>query len=141
MRRFRDLSAALTSYQASLAIRDRLAKADPGNAGWQRDLSVSYEKIGDVHTDRGDTLQAIAAFDRALRIYRELQAHNPADIQSHIFSVVPLWRLGLLKGRGGRADLEAALAILERLIAANRLDFNRRRWINQIQSDLGKLLS
>jgi hypothetical protein len=30
--------AALTSYQASHAIRDRLAKADPGNAGGQRDL-------------------------------------------------------------------------------------------------------
>jgi alkanesulfonate monooxygenase SsuD/methylene tetrahydromethanopterin reductase-like flavin-dependent oxidoreductase (luciferase family) len=30
-----DLTAALTSYQASLAIAERLAKADPGNAGWQ----------------------------------------------------------------------------------------------------------
>jgi hypothetical protein len=27
-----DLAAALTSYQASLAIAERLAKADPGNA-------------------------------------------------------------------------------------------------------------
>jgi hypothetical protein len=27
------LAAALTSYQASLAIRERLAQADPGNAG------------------------------------------------------------------------------------------------------------
>ena len=36
-----DLAGALTSYRASLAIRDRLAKADPGNAGWQRDLSRS----------------------------------------------------------------------------------------------------
>jgi hypothetical protein len=41
-----DLAAALTSYRASLAIRGRLAQADPGNAGWQRDLSVSQEKIG-----------------------------------------------------------------------------------------------
>jgi hypothetical protein len=29
-------------------ISSRLAKADPGNAGWQRDLSVSYNKVGDV---------------------------------------------------------------------------------------------
>jgi len=43
-----DLATALTSYRASLAIRERLAKADPGNAGWQRDLSVSHERIGDV---------------------------------------------------------------------------------------------
>jgi hypothetical protein len=29
---------------ASLAIAERLAKADPGNAGGQRDLSVSHNK-------------------------------------------------------------------------------------------------
>jgi hypothetical protein len=39
-----NLPAALVSYQASLTIRDRLAKSDPGKAGWQRDLSVSYDK-------------------------------------------------------------------------------------------------
>ena len=31
---------ALNAYQDSLAIRDRLAKADPDNAGWQRDRSA-----------------------------------------------------------------------------------------------------
>ena len=36
----------------SLAIRDRLAKSDPGNAGWQRDLSVSLDKVGDVQWRR-----------------------------------------------------------------------------------------
>ena len=36
-----DLAGALQSYRDSLAIRERLAKSDPGNAGWQRDLSVS----------------------------------------------------------------------------------------------------
>jgi hypothetical protein len=40
-----DLAAALTSYQADLAIAERLAKADPGNAGWQRDLSASFTKL------------------------------------------------------------------------------------------------
>ena len=39
------LPAALDSYKASLAIADRLAKADPGNAGCQRDLSVSAYEI------------------------------------------------------------------------------------------------
>ncbi|MFZ1093303.1 MAG: hypothetical protein WAN75_29480 [Xanthobacteraceae bacterium] len=38
-----DLTAALQAYRDSLGIRERLAKADPGNAGWQRDLSVSYD--------------------------------------------------------------------------------------------------
>ena len=134
-----DLAAALTSYRVSHEIRERLAKADPGNADWQRDLAVSFERIGDVQSRREETAPAIAAFERALRIYQEMQARNPADIQSRVFSVVPLYRLGRLKGRDGRADLEAALAILKQLAKANRLDANRRGWIDQIQDDLGKL--
>jgi tetratricopeptide (TPR) repeat protein len=37
-----DLAGALKSYRDGLAIAERLAQSDPGNAGWQRDLSVSY---------------------------------------------------------------------------------------------------
>src|SRR5216683_3764804 len=73
------------SVGPSLAIRERLAKADRGNAGWQRDLSVSHERIGDVQNMRGETIQAIAAFERALEVYRELQARNPDDIPSRVF--------------------------------------------------------
>jgi hypothetical protein len=41
-----DLPAALTSYRASLAIRERLAKADPANVQWQIDVAVSCSKLG-----------------------------------------------------------------------------------------------
>jgi len=37
--------AALQFYRNGLAIRERLAQADPGNVGWQRDLSVSHAKL------------------------------------------------------------------------------------------------
>src|SRR5262249_16455279 len=40
-----DLVGALTSYRESLAIRERLAQSDPGNAGWQRDLSVVISMV------------------------------------------------------------------------------------------------
>jgi tetratricopeptide (TPR) repeat protein len=83
-----DLAAALGSYRASLAIRDRLAEADPGNAEWQHDLSVSHERIGNVQQAQGETNQAIAAFGRALDIYREAQRRNPDDVQARLFSVV-----------------------------------------------------
>ncbi len=36
-----NLPEALKTYRDGLAIADRLAKSDPGNAGWQRDLSVA----------------------------------------------------------------------------------------------------
>jgi len=54
-----DLTDALKSYTDSFAIRDRLAKSDPGNAGWQRDLSVSFNKVGDVQVAQGDLSLAI----------------------------------------------------------------------------------
>jgi hypothetical protein len=43
-----NLAAALKSYQDSLAIADRLIKADPSNAEWQSDLSSFHENIGNV---------------------------------------------------------------------------------------------
>jgi len=40
-----NLPEALATYKASLAIAERLAKADPGNAGWQRPLGVASARI------------------------------------------------------------------------------------------------
>ena len=63
-----DLAGALKSYRDSLAIIDRLAQSDPGNAGWQRDLSVSYEKIGDVQMAQGDLAGALDSYRDSLAI-------------------------------------------------------------------------
>jgi hypothetical protein len=41
-----------------------LAESDPGNAEWRRDLSVSYEKVGDVQLAQDE-------LDAALNSYRE----------------------------------------------------------------------
>ena len=53
-----DLPEALKAFRDSLAIADRLAKADPGNAGWQRDLSVSYAKLANAYRTAGQLPQA-----------------------------------------------------------------------------------
>ena len=42
------------AYTAGQDIRAKLAAADPGNAGWQRDLSVSWNKLGGVREAQGD---------------------------------------------------------------------------------------
>jgi tetratricopeptide (TPR) repeat protein len=67
-----NLPEALTSYQASLAMRDRLAKSDPANAGWQRDLSVSYEKVGDVQVAQGNLPAALTSYQASLANQRAL---------------------------------------------------------------------
>ena len=43
-----NLVDALKSYREDLAIADRLALSDAGNAGAQRDLAISYMKLGDA---------------------------------------------------------------------------------------------
>ena len=63
-----NLADALKSYRASLAIADRLAKADPRNAGWQRDLSVSYQKVGDVLVAQGNLPEALISYQASLAV-------------------------------------------------------------------------
>ena len=43
-----DLAGAFKSYRDSLEIREKLAGQDPNNTGWQRDLSIVYERVGDA---------------------------------------------------------------------------------------------
>ena len=40
-----DLPGALQSYRTAMAIRERLAEADPDNVGWQRDYAVSLSRL------------------------------------------------------------------------------------------------
>ena len=48
-----DLTAALAAYRASWENSARLAAADPGNAGWQRDLWVSYSRMAAMTEQTG----------------------------------------------------------------------------------------
>ena len=67
-----DLAAALISFQAEFLILDRLAKSDGGNAGWQHDLAMSYEKIGAVQKARGDLPAALISFEAEFAILDRL---------------------------------------------------------------------
>jgi eukaryotic-like serine/threonine-protein kinase len=57
-----ELSDALASYQASLAIRNGLVRSDPGNARWQHDLAVSYGKVGDVQWAQDELAEALVSY-------------------------------------------------------------------------------
>ncbi len=74
-----NLPEALKAYRDSLAIGERLAKADPGNAGWQRDLSVSYDKVGDVLVAQGNLPEALKAYRDSLAIRERLAKADPGN--------------------------------------------------------------
>ena len=54
-----NLSEALESYRASLVIREQLAKANPRNAGRQRDLSELNKKMINVGGALGSVLPQV----------------------------------------------------------------------------------
>jgi hypothetical protein len=72
-----NLPAALKSFRDGLAIRDRLAQADPGNAGWQRDLSVSYAKLADVSKRNGEAATALDMLQQGRAIMVRLTTLSP----------------------------------------------------------------
>jgi tetratricopeptide (TPR) repeat protein len=53
--------------------------SDPGNAGWQRDLSVSYNKIGDVQVAQGDLKAALKSYSDDLAIAERLANSDPSN--------------------------------------------------------------
>jgi hypothetical protein len=75
-----DLLAAQASYQASLAIRERLARTDPGNASWQRDLLVAFAKLAQLFQDIGDIANALRASRNGLSIVTSLSQNSPQSI-------------------------------------------------------------
>ena len=72
-----DLARARQAYDTGLTIAERLAAAEPGHAGWQRDLSVAHEKVGDVLRAQGQLDAALGAYRAALAIAERLAAAEP----------------------------------------------------------------
>ncbi len=68
------LDDALVSYRRGLEIAETLARRDPSHAGWQRDLAVSYHKIGSLEAihDPGEARELLekgrAIIDRLAQI-------------------------------------------------------------------------
>ena len=134
-----NLTQALKSFRDSLAIMERLAQADPNNAGWQRDLAISNERLGNIYIERKETDEAKAAFERALAIYNKLTVRFPDNAVVLVSSTVPLMRLGELYGPEGAAYLRKALVILKQLDETGRLEPRRKSSIEQIEAELARL--
>ena len=71
------LDAAREFYQQGLDIAKKLAAADPANAQAQRDLSVSYEKLGDVSQQAGRLDAAREFYQQGLDIRRSWRPPTP----------------------------------------------------------------
>ena len=72
-----NLPDALDAFKASLAIRERLIKADPGNGGWQRDLAIGHGRVAMILARQEADSDARAAFTKGRDIIVNLQKKCP----------------------------------------------------------------
>jgi hypothetical protein len=137
-----DGPGALAAYRKSLAIREVLAARDTANAQWQRDLSISHNKIGDVLVAQGDGPGALAAYRKSLAIREALAARDTANAQWQTDVVVSCSKLGTLEHGQSvevrHGHLLRGREILLRLKSAGRL-MASQNWIQWFDEELTKL--
>jgi hypothetical protein len=85
---------ARQAFSASLAIRQRLAEAEPDRADYQRDLSVSYSRMAAMLIEANDVPSALRMFASDLEIAERLALSEPsrADLQRDL--IISLLQLG-----------------------------------------------
>ena len=98
---FGDTAAAVAAYQQSLAIRERLAQADPANAAAQRDLAVSYWKLGWLEENTQHPEKALQWYQQALPIAERLARQDPANAQAQ--SDLKWLQDAIKRAQGGQA--------------------------------------
>ncbi|MDR4485728.1 MAG: CHAT domain-containing protein, partial [Nitrospirales bacterium] len=123
-------SLAFERYHTLTKVHEFRAQAEPDRADYQRDLSVSYNKMGDLYGALGEGEKAREACGKALAIRERLVQAEPdrADYQRDLS--VSYEKMGDLYGALGEGEKarEAcgkALAIRERLVQAepDRADY------------------
>jgi tetratricopeptide (TPR) repeat protein len=75
------LAEVLPLYERTRSILEGLTHADPGNARWQRDLSVAHEKIGNVLVAQGDLSGALERYRISLGIRDRLGQADPGNVR------------------------------------------------------------
>jgi tetratricopeptide (TPR) repeat protein len=114
-----DLAGALGSYRKAQGIAETLAARDPGNSDWQRDLSVSYNKVGDVQVQQGDLAGALGSYRKDLAIADTLAARDPNNAEWQRDLIVSLAKMG--KVSQDKSYFKRALDVAESLQKSGRL--------------------
>ena len=132
---------AETLWRALHELLVEQVELDPGDAAWQRNLSVSYDRIGDAEMARGDRDAALGTYRGGLAIAQRLAALDPGNAGWQRGLSVSHDRIGDAEmARGDRdAALEAyraGLAIRERLAA---LDSGNAGWQRDLSVSLNKI--
>lgn len=144
-----ETSASLMAYRAAQGLADELVltapDADPGGVRWQRELSVSHNKIGDALVDHGSLSEALASYRAAMTIRKRFADANPDNAGWQRDLVVSHEKIGDVLRR--QVDLpealrsyRAAMAVAQRLAAAAPGDPGMERNLSVLHEKIGGVL-
>ena len=115
---------AKRDFDEALTRAEHLVALEPDNPGWQRDRSVSLNKVGDIQSAQGDLAGALKSYQESQAIRGRLAAADPSNAGWQRDRSVSLDRVGDIQSAQG--DLAGALktyqesqAIFGRLAAAD----------------------
>jgi tetratricopeptide (TPR) repeat protein len=136
------LSEVLTTLQSSLAHMERLAK---GNLAWQRDLAVSYERIGNLQMWQDNMPGALKSFSASLDILDPLVRADPGNAGWQRDLAVWYVRIGDALAEqydlpGALKSYQASLAIAERLATADPQNARLRSELSEMCGTVGDVL-
>ncbi len=136
-----NLTGALSPYKSGIKIAEAVARADPNNAGWQRDLSVSYNKVGDVLVAQGNLPEALKSFKDSLAIADRLAKADPNNAGWQRDLSVSYEKVGgVLMAEGNLPEalksFKDSLAIRDRLAKA---DPNNAGWQRDLSVSYNKV--
>ena len=135
-------------YELTERIAKRLYERDQSNKEYQRMLSVSHERVGDIKHRLGNLEAAFESYEASLLIAEKLVEQSPEkfEYQRHLsISYAKLGNLHLHKGESQLAleSYDKAIAIKKQLIASKPDDITLKRDLavshNQIGASESKL--
>ncbi len=118
------LEEAARAFRDGLVIVKKLAEGDPGNSGWQQDLSISYDGLGEVAVAQGRLEEAARTFGDGLAIAKKLAEGDPTNPEWQRNLLITYDRLGSVAVAQGRLEEGArafrnGLAITKKLAACD----------------------
>lgn len=141
-----DVPAAIASYRKSLAIREAVVAADPGNKAAQRELITAHGKLSDALTGAGDSAGSLEQLSRLLPIAERLSAADPKNLADRSNLALAYLDYGWKRSdsanwRSGVEDCRKAASVLESLAGAHPDDKRIHRVLALAYERIGDLLS
>ena len=135
------LADARRDYEEAHRMSQKLAVGDPSNREWQRDLSFSYYKLGNVAVAQGRLPEAAQAYRDSLAIGKTLAADDPGNTQWQRDLSLSYERLGDVALAQGKLE-DAAQAYRDSLGIRNELaasDPRNREWQRELSLSYERL--